>query len=152
MSTRSALHCRYLKSDGKQCMANVQSESEYCFFHDPTRATDRTKARRAGGRERTRKLLLPADSPRAELKSVGEVVRLLGETINHVRRGELDLRVANCVGYLSCILLAALEKGQMEGRLTALEAIVRGQDLTQPADEDNYRFAFEAAVGREAEP
>jgi hypothetical protein len=46
-----------------------------------------------------------------------------GETINQVRRGEIDLRVSNAIGYLSGILLSAIEKGSLEERLATLEAV-----------------------------
>ncbi|MBI3909717.1 MAG: hypothetical protein HY320_02145 [Armatimonadetes bacterium] len=49
----------------------------------------------------------------------------LGETINQVRRGDLDPKVATTVGHLSGILLKALEVGGIEERLAALEATVR---------------------------
>jgi hypothetical protein len=72
-------------------------------------------------------------------------VQLLGETINQVRRGGIDLRVANCVGYLSGILLAALEKGQMEERLAALEAIIKSPVSAAPAEE-NYSLVFDGTT------
>jgi len=68
------------------------------------------------------------------------VVELLAETINHVRKGELDLRTSNAIGYLSGILLNAIEKSEYEKRLTALEAAV-----SQPAHRGVPAFA-EAAV------
>ena len=47
---------------------------------------------------------------------------LLGESINQVRRGQLDPRVANAVGYLASMLLGALQQGPLEERLQRLEA------------------------------
>ena len=63
----------------------------------------------------------PLDNP---LRNTHEVVTLLSESINHVRRGQLDPRVANAVGYLSGILLKALEQGRTEERLKHLEAVL----------------------------
>ena len=45
----------------------------------------------------------------------------LAESINAVRKGELDPRVANAVGYLAGIQLRALEQGPTEQRIAALE-------------------------------
>ncbi len=145
MEPNSARQCRYTKSDGNGCQANVQAGSEFCFFHDPALVEERATARSEGGRERTRKVLLAPNTPIRELKTVTEVVQLLGETINQVRRGGIDLRVANCVGYLSGILLAALEKGQMEERLAALEAIIKSPVPAAPAEE-NYSFVFDGTT------
>jgi hypothetical protein len=48
----------------------------------------------------------------------------LADSINQLRRGELDPRVANGVGYLASILLRALEQGPMEERLAHLESLL----------------------------
>src|SRR5262249_41682044 len=81
-------------------------------------------ARRAGGIARTRPIVLPMNFPTKSFHTAADVVELLSETINQVRRGELDLRVSNSIGYLSGVLLGAIEKGSFEERLDALEAAV----------------------------
>jgi hypothetical protein len=65
---------------------------------------------------------LPPDAPDLPLNSVCDVVRLLGETINQVRTGRLGVNVGNCVGVLAGVLLKAIEGGDLEQRLAALEA------------------------------
>ena len=50
---------------------------------------------------------------------------MLSDTINQVRKGQIDPRVANAVGYLSNILIKALEQTEMEKRIEGLEALVR---------------------------
>jgi hypothetical protein len=56
---------------------------------------------------------------------------MLEETINNVRQGRIDLRVSNAIGFLSGILLRALENGPLEERLNHLEAILGGKGGTQ---------------------
>ncbi|HUU92209.1 MAG TPA: hypothetical protein VM238_13505 [Phycisphaerae bacterium] len=126
--TRHQPHqCKGTKADGTPCRANTRTGSEYCFFHDPAKAEEQEAARQAGGRVgKTR--VLPAETPDVPLSSVAEVVGLLGETINQLRRGEIDPRVANAVGYLSGTLLKALQQGDIEQRLADLEAIARHQE------------------------
>jgi hypothetical protein len=68
--------------------------------------------------------VLPLETPDNPLRNTHEVVSLLSESINHVRKGQLDPRVANAVGYLSGILLKALEQGRTEERLSHLEAVL----------------------------
>jgi len=96
-----------------------------------------------GGVSRSRRLLLPADLPVKRLQTATEVVELLGETINQVRRGEIDLRVSNAIGYLSGILLSAIEKSSYEERLAALEAAVANSSCpnNELFDEDT-KFDF----------
>lgn len=97
--------------------------SAYCFFHDPACAGQRTRARRAGG-HRNRAAILPPTAPTRRLGTAADVTDLLAETINQVRRGELDPKVANSVGYLASVLLRAIEAGALEERLARLEAAV----------------------------
>ena len=49
---------------------------------------------------------------------------LLADSINRLRRGELDPKVANAVGYLASVLLRALEQGPIEERLAQVEAVL----------------------------
>jgi hypothetical protein len=146
-SMTSVSQCRHVKNDGSRCGANAQAESELCFFHDPGMADQRAAARRAGGTERSRKVLFAPNTTVKELRTIADVVDLVGETINQVRRGQLDMKIANTVGYLSGILLTALDKGQLEQRLAALEAIVEAQGSSVPAETDNYSFAFDGQAG-----
>jgi len=126
MARENARQCRQIKADGTQCRANATTGSDYCFAHDPTLAEERQAARQAGGRVGKTKVL-PPDTPDVPLSSATDVVGLLGQTINQVRRGEVDPKVANTIGYLSSALLRALEVGDLEERLTELETIVKHQ-------------------------
>ena len=80
-------------------------------------------ARRKGGYAR-KSPTLPKNMPEFEIKGAEEVVHLLSVTINQVRRGEIDPRIANAVGYLSGIILKANEQGEIEKRLKQIEEIV----------------------------
>ena len=112
--------CSHVKKDGERCKANTVAGSSSCFFHDPAKAAERTAARKAGG-HRNKAAVLPPSTPDAMLEDAGDVARIIGETINQVRRGEVDARIANAIGYLSGVLLRALEADELEERLTALE-------------------------------
>ena len=115
--------CKSRKKDGKRCAADAQSDKTMCIFHDPTRAADGRRARRMGGISRSRTAaVLPPDALDNPLRNTQDVSALLAESINQVRRGELDPRVANSVGHLASILLGALQQGPLEERLARLEA------------------------------
>ena len=96
----------------------------------------------AGGVARSQKRVLPADAPIKPLRNAADVVELLGETINQVRRGEIDLRVSNAIGYLSGILLGAIEKSSYEDRLAALEAAVANPPKAQSPFDEESAFNF----------
>src|SRR6266496_3515358 len=55
------------------------------------------------------------------LRNTIDVSALLAETINQVRRGVVDPRVANCMGQLASVMLRSLEQGPMEIRMARLE-------------------------------
>ena len=118
--------CQHVKPDGKQCRARKVRGSDFCFFHDPSRTAERTAAQKAGGRN-GRATVLSLDVPGRTVKTATDVVDLLSETINHVRTGQLDPKIGNCMGYLAGIILKAAEQGGMEERLAALEGIVSAQ-------------------------
>lgn len=116
--------CRFVKSDGTPCRANARRGSRRCFFHstDAAAARARQKARKAGGRARSRKaVVLPRGTSDVPLESVADVVRLLATTINRTQRGAIDVKVANATGYLASVLLRTLQESDIETRLRALE-------------------------------
>ena len=114
--------CQFRKKNGNRCTANAQPANGLCVFHDPSKAADGHRARRAGGLRRTRSAVLAPDTPDHPLGSTTEIARLLGDSINQIRRGELDPRVANAMGYLAGVLLRALEQGPVEERIANIEA------------------------------
>jgi len=136
--------CRHIKPDRSRCRANVLHGSHYCFFHDPLSARARAAARKAGGLERSRRAaVLPDGTPDRPLASAADVTGLLAETINQVRRGEIDPRISNAVGYLAGILLKAKERDDLEQRLARLESIVARQPAN-PQSEFNLDPHFGA--------
>lgn len=73
---------------------------------------------------------LDASAPDVKVESCQDVVRLISETINQVRKGQLDPRVANAIGYLANVLIKAVEQGDMEKRIEDLEAAVKRKNRT----------------------
>jgi hypothetical protein len=120
-----AKKCQFRKKNGDACGADAQLGKTACVFHDPERATDGQRARQTGGINRARPAaVLAPDTPDHPLGNTKDVAKLLGDSINKLRRGELDPRVANAMGYLATVLLRALEQGPTEERLAHLEAIL----------------------------
>lgn len=117
--------CQAVTTTGVPCSSPAQSGASFCYFHDPLRAAEQQDARREGGRQRQRlTAVLGAHTPPKRIQTVADVTELLSDTINQVRTGQLDPKVANCVGYLSGIMLKAIEVGENEERLAAMEAVV----------------------------
>lgn len=94
----------------------------YCFAHSPNLADKRAVARQAGGLVGKS----PADRIKVDLKpmkldSLDDIKHLLAETINLVRTGEIDIKVAHCIGNLSHYLRKTIEVSDLEQRLQTIE-------------------------------
>jgi hypothetical protein len=118
--------CTATKDDGKACKAAALPGSRFCFFHDPAKAAARRQAQSAGGLA-NKMATLPADAPDVKVEDGADVVKLLGATINQVRRGEIDPRVGNSVGYLANIVLTATGQRELESRIAELESLVKSR-------------------------
>lgn len=94
-------------------------DSEFCYYHNPN-VTDEAKriSRRKGGLTNKPKSIHLEPLP---LKTSDDVLVLLADTINKVRSGDMDIRIANTLGYLSMQLLKAMDNITIEKRISLLE-------------------------------
>ena len=113
--------CQFIKSDGEECKANAMRESEFCFTHNPDTEEERISAVSRGG-SAPRKVYEPL--PEVKIENTKDVVNLLSTTISEVRAGSVELRVANCIGYLSGHLIKAFEVSALEERLSKIEKLL----------------------------
>ncbi|MCX5690336.1 MAG: hypothetical protein NTV94_11235 [Planctomycetota bacterium] len=97
-------------------------------MHDPVAAEKRLDAHRRGGQERCRPpQVVETSEPDLPLESIQDAANVLADTVNRVRKGVLDPRIGNTVGYITSVLIRALESSTFERRLEALEAVVSAQ-------------------------
>lgn len=102
--------CAHLNPDGTACLARPQNGSEYCFFHDPRTAEKRHESQRQGGIERTpNKAVLSPDTTKVRFRGTRDVVKLAAATIEQVRCGQLEVRIANSIAQLAGVALKAME-------------------------------------------
>jgi len=105
--------CSYISKIGSRCHADPELGKRYCFFHDPDRKKKQAEARRQGGEARSQEseteieIPLPPDLSAVPLRKASDVVELTLQAINQLRGGEIDLRTANAIGYLTSLLLRA---------------------------------------------
>jgi hypothetical protein len=137
--------CEQQSENGGACGARRIAGSRFCFFHDPASAEQRKRARRCGG-QRNRAATLPPTTPDVRLDDGQDVARLLAQTINQMRRGEIDPRIGNSIGYLAGLMLKGLERGELEKRLAALEMALNNS----PKPDQEYEF--ERALDEEVQP
>jgi len=111
--------CKFIKQDGSQCKAKALSNSKYCFFHSQESERARKKAQSKGGKNNKIRVRKPLKA--IQIKETEDVVRLLASTIKDVRAGDLEVKIANCIGYLSGHLIKAFEASDLERRMEAIE-------------------------------
>lgn len=117
--------CKFMKLNGRQCEAWSMVKSDYCFAHNPDVKEIRQLAVSNGGSQKLKRLNKPL--PMIEVKDITSVKNLLEDSINRVRSGEMDVRIANTLGFLSNHFLSALrlEKDwELEDRLEKIEKLV----------------------------
>jgi hypothetical protein len=123
MNDTKILQCAGTKSGGLACGARHMTGSKFCFFHDPSKREERLAAQKAGGCRRSSCAPVVALTADRVLTSAADVAEMLAFSINELLRGRLEPKIANALGYLASTLLKALDVGELEGRIAALEAV-----------------------------
>lgn len=113
--------CNHIKEDGNQCSSFCMKDSDYCFSHNPEEEERHKLASQKGGQTPKRNF---NPLPPIFLDNPEDVINLLAKTINEVRAGEIDLKVANCIGYLSGHLIKAFEAADLDKRVELIEKVV----------------------------
>lgn len=117
------MKCKFIKTDGSNCSANAMSGSDYCYYHNPKISPEEKKESQAkGGRAN----VITVQEPMLPI-SISEpkhVVTLLTDTINDVRAGILDVKIANCIGVLSGQLIKAMDMADISQRVEKIEKVI----------------------------
>lgn len=112
--------CKSLTTEELPCQARPMQGSEFCYLHNPSISEDEKRdARSRGGKEN--QIVLKTPLPPLKLTNAKDVIVLLQDTINGVRSGELDVRIANCLGFLTDKLLKAYEVAELNDKVDAME-------------------------------
>ena len=117
--------CEFVKSDGEPCQAKCMTNSDYCYWHNPDMAASRGEARKKGGQNR--RAGKQSNHGRYSIKTTDEILRALEDALNDACNLENSHARARTIGYLCQISLKALEAGELERRLEALEEKVYGK-------------------------
>jgi hypothetical protein len=116
--------CIAKNDEGAPCRATPQRGSEYCFMHDPAHAEEMAEARRLGGLRRRREKTVQGAYDVEGLDSVPQVRRLLEVAVMDTLSLENSIARSRTLAYLAQVALKALEAGEFEVRLAALEGAV----------------------------
>lgn len=115
--------CQATKRNGRMCGAHALINSQYCYMHAPERANERATARRLGGMRRGSHAGDMSSLP-AKVKTVEDVLSVLDYCL--VELAALDNGIPRARGLIALAgeYLKALEVGEVEERLKALEASI----------------------------
>jgi hypothetical protein len=97
----------------------------FCFTHSPLYAEKRLLAQSKGGSVgKDPKDRLSVDLEPINIQNPKEIIVLLSQTIDHVRLGQMDTKIANCIGNLSNYLIRVMELVSLEERINIIEATI----------------------------
>lgn len=117
------MKCLYTKHNGDQCGANAMNDSDYCYLHNPDISQeDKLVAQTKGGEARA--VAIKTALPEIPLNNPNDTITLIADTISKVRAGEMDIRVANCLGFLTDKLLKAFEVARLNDKVEFIERII----------------------------
>lgn len=117
------MKCLYTKTDGGECNANAMTGSDFCYLHNPDIPEGEKRLAQTRGGE-ARNLTLSEPLPDLPLTSPSDAVVLVADTIRRVRAGSLDIRTANCLGFLTDKLLKAFEVSRLNDKVEFIERII----------------------------
>ena len=117
--------CNYTKNYGQQCGAWALKGKDYCFRHDPSSRALSLEASQRGGLMNKTRPEIPLES--IPISTPSDLVVLLANTINEVRQGDLDPRIANAIGRLSVALIKVLEFESF-AKVKEVNAILLGRE------------------------
>lgn len=126
--------CKAVTKSGKECRAPRLNGSDYCFFHDPERVEERRISQSRGGLAKLIRTELQPVLDDVPVQSAADIVTLLGGTINDVRTGRIDPRIANAVGFLAGVALKAIEQAEIEEKITELGTAMQGREWSTLAE------------------
>lgn len=115
--------CTARREDGQPCRATPMAGG-LCFWHDPEHAQEAADARRLGGMRRRKEGTVAGAYDFDGLDSVLKITRLLEIAVVDTLSQENTLSRSRTLAYLAQMALKALEVGEHEERLRALEGVL----------------------------
>lgn len=117
------MKCSFIKDNDEQCKANAMNGSEFCYLHNPDISDGaKREAQTKGGANRA--LTISDPLPVIPLAVPNDAIILITDTISRVRAGELDIKTANCIGFLTDKLLKAFEVAKLNDKAEFIEQVI----------------------------
>lgn len=123
--------CRAKTRNGKRCAAPA-GKSGYCSFHDPALAAKRTAGRKLGGHQRVAPKVADPTSVPSQIRDVAGVMALLDAACKDTLAQENTSKRTRGLVQIAMTYLKALEVGELETRLEAIEEALKLRGANSP--------------------
>ena len=124
------MKCTYTKDDGTKCNSFAMSGKQYCWRHS-TDITEEEKREYSSKGGKSHSLLSFGEEgwgggvplPEMKIEKYQDLVSVLADTINNVRSGKISQKSGSTIGYLSFIMLLAMDKAKEEAKEEKIEKL-----------------------------
>jgi len=122
------MECKQIKENGEPCKTPARKKDDRCFFHS-NKVSEKMKqqARSRGGK--VVKILATENLQPIKIEGTIDVTLLLVDVINKTRSGNMDIKVANTIGFLSGHLLRAFQDSTIEQRISKIEELLLSREV-----------------------
>jgi hypothetical protein len=117
--------CTFVKSNGEICASFAMRKSAFCYMHSPEISDADKRQTRSGGGKKS--VIVPVEvietfrNKPVKLNTPKDVSKFLARIINEVLSGNMDLRLATGIAYITNGLLKSMEISEIEQRINFLE-------------------------------
>jgi|SRR5687767_11335329 len=116
--------CTHATRGGTPCKMPALRGEEFCWAHSSENGREKTAARRRGGRT-SRAGQVVTNVGGVRLRTVHDIQAMLERTVGDLLRLPNRVPRGRAIGSLLNVAFTALERGEWEGRLAALEEQMR---------------------------
>ena len=114
------LTCSAIAKSGSRCSRPALAKKQHCLMHDGDSAELRREAGRKGGHARSNKSR--AEKAMPDAMTPEELSRWLSQVFTAVITGAMEPKIGIAAAGIARTLMVVREMGELEERLTALEA------------------------------
>lgn len=118
----SERRCKAVNRKGEPCGAPPLDGSDFCYWHDPSKADARRRSRAKGGHARHGQTVKPPSGQQpVTIETAADVLPVLERAINDTLALQNSISRARALGYLCGQVVKAFEVTELQQRVEALE-------------------------------
>ena len=147
--------CQFTKDDLTKCTSFAMNGSDFCYRHNPDiPEEEKLNALSKGGNNShtlsqtllERGMEDEAVLPSIKIENFRDIVNLLADTINNVRAGKLSQKAGSTIGYLSFIMLMAMDKAKEEEKREKIDKL-KAEGKWRPEPKYSSMADFRSVAG-----